>query len=114
MKFWLKFYTCNLTLILYLTGHVEVLEKLREDHKDIYMEMLEETDAGGHTAYLLACQHGKHKIVKTLILHGEANIQAKSAGGRNGFMLACWHGHLQVVNLLLALTGDSNNTLIQI
>ena len=70
------------------------------------MEMLEETDAAGLTAYLLACRHGQDKIVKTLIQHGEANIQAKDASKKNGFKYACLHSHSQVVNLLVELTGE--------
>ena len=83
-----------------------VLEKLREEDKDIFIEMLEDSVDGGDSVYLQACRHGKDTILDTLIEQGEADIQAIDESGRNGLMLACRYGHLKVVDLLLGLTGD--------
>ena len=93
--------------IFYFTAsHGKVLEKLREEDKDTFIEMLEEADSGGDSVFLQVCRRGKDTILNTLIEQGEADIQAIDGGGHNGFMLACWHGHLQVVDQLLELTGD--------
>ena len=83
-----------------------MLEKLREEDKDIFIEMLEQEETGGDTVYLQACRRGKDKILNALIQQDEADSQAIDGSGRNGFMWACHEGHIPVVNLLLELTGE--------
>ena len=106
-----EIFSCH---ILYLKGQIKVLEErygkvlemLRKEDKDIFIEMLEQEDTGGDTVYLQACRRGKDKILNTLIQQDEADSQAIDGSGRNGLMWACHEGHIPVVNLLLELTGE--------
>ena len=69
--------------------------------------MLEEQDESGNTAYLLACENGRHEIVQNLLDEGKANVLATTNNNLTGLILACRMGHLSVIELLLQLPEDS-------
>ena len=55
----------------------------------------------GHTAFSIACGHGRYDIVSILLAHPDINVNVKDNSGRTPFYFACANGHTSCVRELL-------------